>query len=206
MAGKTSKMMNYINWRMRVTISDTRTLVGTFMAYDKHMNIVLGDCEEYRLVKGKKGSAEREEKRTLGLVLLRGEAIVSLSADAPPAPKARAALQGKGGPGFGGAAGRGAPIAPVGQAPKGLAGPVRGVGGPSSAQMMPQVSGQAVSYGRGGGGMPPRGPRPPMGMPGAPPPFMRPPMFMPGMPPRPGMRPPFPPRPGFPGRPPAPGR
>jgi small nuclear ribonucleoprotein (snRNP)-like protein len=33
-------MLQYINWRMRIQISETRTLLGTFMAYDKHMNLV----------------------------------------------------------------------------------------------------------------------------------------------------------------------
>ena len=121
---KSSKMLTYINYRMRVTIADGRTLVGTFLAFDKHMNLVLADTEEYRKVKTKKGggvgmSEEREEKRTLGLVLLRGELVVSLSVDGPPPPEddLRTVL---GGPGAGvmqappQAFGRGAPVPPPG--------------------------------------------------------------------------------------------
>ena len=92
------------------------------------MNLVLADTEEYRKIKGKKASEDREEKRVLGLVLLRGENVVSLSAEAPPVSKPRAeTILAKGGPGLGRAAGRAMPTAPLAAAPnKGLTGPVRG--------------------------------------------------------------------------------
>lgn len=202
---KGNKMLQYINWRMRIQISETRTLLGTFMAYDKHMNLVLGDCEEFRKIRGKK-EGEREEKRMLGLVLLRGQNVISLSAETPPPPKPRAQLAAGGAPGHGKAAGRGMPVAPLASAPRGLSGPVKGVGGPAANIMMPQASltKAPVSYARGSqlpnqppppaGGTPGRPPMggPPGGMPGRPP--MGgfggrggPPIPFPGM----GMRPPM---------------
>ena len=146
---KSSKMLNYINCRMKVTIQDSRQLVGTFMAFDRHMNLVLGDTVEYRRVKAKKGAEEREEKRVLGLILLRGENVVSLQveAPAPSAPKAA---------GVGVGAGRGAPAgrgiggiptgAPgVGAAPAGLAGPMAGMGGPAAASKPAAANGAHLS-------------------------------------------------------------
>ena len=85
MVGRQSKFLVWINYRVRVTIQDSRMLIGTFLAFDKHMNIVLSDTEEYIKIKAKKsGETDKEKKRSLGLVLLRGENIVSISAESPP--------------------------------------------------------------------------------------------------------------------------
>ncbi|KAK9470517.1 uncharacterized protein V1510DRAFT_422933 [Dipodascopsis tothii] len=94
MAMKRAKLADLINFRMRVTTEDGRQLTGTMLAFDKHMNLVLADCEEFRYTKkhavaksqGAEGAADLvEDKRTLGLVVLRGENVVSVSIEAPPA-------------------------------------------------------------------------------------------------------------------------
>lgn len=154
-----------------------------------------------RAKKGTGISVEREEKRVLGLIIIRGDSVVSMTIEGPPPPEDNATIT-PGGPGVARAAGRGLPVAPMGSAPIGLSGPVRGVGGPGPAIMMPPVPVAAqmgVAYPRPMPIMPPG-----MGMPGMPmPPGMIPPPGMPrpmmGMPPPPGMIPGFPP-----GMPPAP--
>jgi len=214
-------MLQFINYRMRVTIQDNRILIGKFMAFDKHMNIILGDCEEYRKItpKGKDKTEEREEKRPLGLVLLRGEVVVSLSVDGPPPAEdtrfTKEQAANLAGPGRGVPSGRGIGVpGSVTAAPQGLSGPVRGIGGPGPQSMQPQGRGQVqappMQYNAppmGRGFVPP-----PMAPPGRMPPGMVPPPGMGrGMPPPPGMMPPgrMPPPPGMipPGRgmPPPPG-
>ena len=82
-------MLSLINWRLKVTINDGRALTGQMLAFDRHMNLVLADCEEFRRVRPKKKAGEetapeQEMKRTLGLVILRGEIVVSISVEGPP--------------------------------------------------------------------------------------------------------------------------
>src|SRR5690606_7921545 len=150
---------------------DSRVLVGKFMAFDKHMNLVLGDCEEYRKItpKGKKGE-EREEKRMLGLVLLRGENVVSMTVEGPPPSEdSRISALDKTtslGPGIAKTGvSRGMAMPSLGMAPMpGLSGPIPQFGGPTQG-MTPQMKAPTVNYGRG---------MPPPGMPGVMPPGMPP--------------------------------
>lgn len=155
-----SKMTALINYRLRVTLQDGRVLVGQLIAFDKHMNLVLSDCEEFRRTKkasaissSKKKAlsqglspsiaalaANMEERRTLGLLVLRGENVISIVVEAGPPPDLSASAH------FQKTAN--APLMPgaAGPAP-GLAGAIRGVAGgtamPASARPppMPMIPG-----------------------------------------------------------------
>ncbi len=159
--------MRYVEHRLRITLSDSRIITGTFLAFDKHLNLVLSDTEEFRTTrKGSRANVieEKQEKRNLGLIILRGENVVSIAVEGPPPPSASGRLA-PGGPGIASGAGRG--VMPVpgmgGLAPVGLgAAPVAGVGGAAGNIMAPPVG-----MGRG---MPPPGmgrgipPPPPPGL------------------------------------------
>lgn len=72
-----------------MTLNDGRVLIGQLLAFDKYMNLVIADCEEFKRVKPKKktsDTAQEQIRRSLGLLILRGETIVSCSQEsgAPP--------------------------------------------------------------------------------------------------------------------------
>lgn len=160
---QTGKLLQYINYRMRVTVADGRQIVGRFMAFDKHMNLVLGDAEEFRQLPPKKGvpDVDREVRRTLGLIILRGDEVEGMVVEGPPPEDEARMVKAAGlvpGPGVGRAAGRGMGMPggmpggmpppgmpppgmpPMGAAP-GLAGPAPGFGAPAPGVMRPGMPG-----------------------------------------------------------------
>jgi small nuclear ribonucleoprotein B and B' len=140
---------------LRVTLHDGRSIVGTFLAFDKHLNLVLSEAEEFRTLKQKTALLEeRTEKRTLGLVLIRGENVISVAVEGPPPQSGAKATPG--GPGMARGAGRGMIHNGLQQQqmqmqPMGLgAAPVHGVGSglppPPPPGMPPQGRGRGMPY------------------------------------------------------------
>jgi len=162
------------------------------MAFDKHMNIVLADTDEFRRVGGKKGKEEKVIKRSLGLIILRGEIIVSMSVEGPPPPEEAARARAAQGPqgaslGMGRAAGRGLAVPPV-PTQQSLGAPPRGLGGPQPGMMIPRgmpFQGPPRGAPAPVQAMAPRGAPPPGGAPafrGGPPPMAGRPGATPGVP------------------------
>lgn len=73
-------MLHNINKVLCVVLDDGRTITGKLLVFDKHMNVVLGDAVEERAA-SKKMTEEgvAPPTRQLGLLLLRGEHVVSVT-------------------------------------------------------------------------------------------------------------------------------
>ncbi|BFZ57911.1 Small nuclear ribonucleoprotein-associated protein B [Savitreella phatthalungensis] len=140
-------MQAMLKHRVRLTLNDSRTIVGQLLAFDTHLNLVLADAEEYRNIKRKRKAADddekdnafvapTQEKRTLGLTIIRGEHIIATTVEGPPPTDPRERLaKAKAGSGTARPIGRGAGAsgAPLGQNP--LGGPInRGVPPPPGAR------------------------------------------------------------------------
>ncbi|KAK2955891.1 putative Small nuclear ribonucleoprotein-associated protein B' [Blattamonas nauphoetae] len=93
MTSRKTKIQNYLDWRVRVVLTDGRYFVGKFKSSDRFYNLILVEAEEVRTVKAKKGVEEQEEKRFLGIILLRGECIVTMIPEQPPPKNKETAAQ-----------------------------------------------------------------------------------------------------------------
>lgn len=74
-----TNMMSNINRILRVVVDDGRELKGRLLVYDQHMNVVMADVTETRPVTRKMKEENASPTRTLGLILLRGEHVVSVT-------------------------------------------------------------------------------------------------------------------------------
>lgn len=137
------------------------------------MNLVLADTEEFRRTRRRGKAApgatqtvtETEERRAIGLTIIRGAHVISVSVDGPPPADPAARLGGAAGgpttaatlaagPGVARPAGRGLPVGLTGPAP-GVAGPGPGFG--AGFPGAPGFGGPPPGFGGRGG--PPGGPR-----------------------------------------------
>ncbi|CAN3376056.1 hypothetical protein DIURU_003101 [Diutina rugosa] len=83
------KMSQLINYRLDVTAVDGRHFVGTLLAFDGHMNLVMADTVEKRLTKKAYAEMVKTHKpnydtRNIGLMVLRGDQVVSIVIESEP--------------------------------------------------------------------------------------------------------------------------
>lgn len=84
-----TKLRSWLNKCLRIEMSDGRVLVGIFLCTDRDANVILGSCTEYLPDENKEASASsyvNDEPRMLGLVMVPGKHIVTISIDENECP------------------------------------------------------------------------------------------------------------------------
>lgn len=72
--------MDYIGCRITVVATDGVRYTGSLMAFDREMNLILGDAESERHLKPLKGSTSpRLERHAMGCLMIRGHLVESLN-------------------------------------------------------------------------------------------------------------------------------
>ncbi|KAL7642119.1 UNVERIFIED_CONTAM: hypothetical protein RMT77_006679 [Armadillidium vulgare] len=72
------KLRNWLHGYMKVEMTDGRILVGTFVCTDRDNNIILASCTEHLQPDD---DGREEEPRVLGLAMVPGRHVVSISID-----------------------------------------------------------------------------------------------------------------------------
>ncbi|KAG2219971.1 hypothetical protein INT45_002185 [Circinella minor] len=65
------KLRSYLNFKTRITITDGRIFIGTFVCTDKQKNIILTQTKEFR----------GDEHRMVGLVMIPGKHLVKVETE-----------------------------------------------------------------------------------------------------------------------------
>ncbi len=65
---------------LRVTLSDGRVVTGQYQCLDEHLNFILQGATERRMVNERSGAetVERQQTRTLGLVIVPGKHVLKV--------------------------------------------------------------------------------------------------------------------------------
>ena len=90
LGNRKSKLFQFLNQNVHCCVSETRTLEGKFLSFDRHMNIVLSGTTEHRtkIREDEDGDlCEIATQRPLGLVFVRGETVMQVLASKPKKKK-----------------------------------------------------------------------------------------------------------------------
>jgi len=74
-----SKLHQYVGKQVKVVVNFSRTYTGTLICFDKHQNLIVSNTTEERKIKSAKVKKAKVHSRVLGVLMLPGSKIVSIS-------------------------------------------------------------------------------------------------------------------------------